>query len=120
MSLSLEQAGVLLAQWAIWSASGLRLGYSSAKWQDDYRPPYDPEIVPEGRELEPGDDVTMLRVDEALSALARSDAHLVHVLRARFVLSQYPNRFVLDRAKRAFIVAYEDLARALAIGYQRN
>ena len=110
-----SEADVLLAQWAAWQTNELRrLDYGSCKWQQDYRPSFDPDALPDGREIAPGDDETMLRVDAALSRLGRADAELAHVLRARY---RYGNHFAyrqLENALRAFCDAYErteELAR---------
>lgn len=107
-----ESAGYLIRQWSIWSddlPEMKKLKPSRSKWQVDYRPSFDPDIIPEGREIEPGDDMTMERVDTAMRNLGSSNATHAHTLRVRYVIGYPLTHKQLEVPLRAFAFVYESL-----------
>jgi hypothetical protein len=104
--MTLDDADILLAQWAEWSSNELRkLGHSTAKWQIDYRSGFAEEAPVS--EIPAGDEMTMLDVDTALAVLkAYNQAHY-WVLHGRYVGRRSYTHIQLDSAKRAFIAEYQ-------------
>jgi hypothetical protein len=104
--MTLDDADMLLAQWAEWSSNELRkLGPSVAKWQLDYRSGFTEEAPVS--EIPAGDDIIMLDVDTALALLKAANPYHFQVLRGRYVMRQNYTHIQLDAAKRAFIVEYQ-------------
>ncbi len=105
--MTLDDADYLLMQWAVWASNELRrLDCSIAKWQSDYRPSYDPDILSEGREVEPGDDLVMLDVDTALAMVKMSQPQHHRIIVSRYRHGESFSFMQLDAAKRAFITEF--------------
>jgi hypothetical protein len=104
--MTLDDADILLAQWAQWAENELRkLGHSASRWQMDYRSGFVDE-APES-EIPAGDDKTMLDIDIALAALKTGSPHHFRVLQGRYVRRLNYTYLQLEAAKRAFIAYYQ-------------
>ena len=104
--MTLDEADILLAQWADWSANELsKLGHSKSKWQMDYCPGFVEEAS--ANELPPAEDIVMLDVDTALALLRAANPYHFQVIRGRYVMRQNFTRIQLDSAMRAFIFEYQ-------------
>lgn len=104
--MTLDEADVLLAQWADWQADELRkLEYRASKWQFEYQPGFAEEAS--STELPSGEDQVMVDVDAALAMLKLLTPHHFRVLQGRYVQRHNFTYLQLDSAKRAFIAEYQ-------------
>jgi hypothetical protein len=103
--MTLEEADVLLAQWADWAANELaKLEHSASKWHDEYRPGFLEEST--SNDLPAGDEQVMVDVDSALAMVKVFNLYHFQVIRGRYMFHESYNRYQLDSAKRAFIAEY--------------
>jgi hypothetical protein len=103
--MTLDEADVLLAQWADWAANELsKLGHSTSKWHDEYRPGFLEENT--SNDLPAGDEQVMIDVDTALALVKVFNPFHFQVIRGRYMYRESYNRYQLDSAKRAFITEY--------------
>jgi hypothetical protein len=112
--MTLSEADVLLAQWAMWAFGGIQTGYAIGSWQKDWRTMDwdDGEkdwIEKASESLPPGDPVEMQKVDRALSNMGGKASHEVHVIRARYRFGHHPKREMLKAAIEMFILSFEAL-----------
>lgn len=104
--MTLDDADILLAQWAEWSSNELKkLGHSISKWQLDYRSGFAEEAPVS--EIPAGDDIVMLDVDTALAVLKAFNPVHYWVLHGRYVSRRNYTHLQLDAAKRAFVAEYQ-------------
>jgi len=104
--MTLDDADILLAQWAEWSSNELKkLGHSVSKWQLDYRSGFADEAPVS--EIPAGDEIIMLDVDTALAVLKALNPVHYWVLHGRYVSRRNYTYLQLDAAKRAFVAEYQ-------------
>lgn len=103
-----------VCQWAAWtqhSADGTRkLGAAMAKWQMDYRAPFDPENEAHGHSAAPVDEDVAIAVDRIMAAMTKgghASFRAYRVLLAHSVHGDPHNAEVLDRAIEQFRIFFD-------------
>lgn len=103
--MTLEEADVLLGQWADWSADELdKLDFAASPINRQYQSGFVEEDP--SNALPAGDEQVMVDVDTALGVVKIFTPYHYHVIRGRYKFGESYNRYQLDSAKRAFIAEF--------------